>query len=377
MENKYALYKNIFDLCTIGYCAIEIYTSNIVYTPSIIFLYSILDLPFCSNSMKIHHCLCILSRYTYIFDEKSMAKVQLTNELLKCEYSSLFLLTYNIINICYPRHLQRNIKSILIFLFISTFLYYRIYRMFFLLCNNEELYNSLNICYKICFWGIYTLNLYWLSKIFKKITRKMDFYLLYNHKMNIYSLQYMYFLLPIYNVYTYKNQFDIFNVIDLISVSQYSIFYYLSMHNNYCSLIYKKPSNPDYYFYERIFLQIRSFTSILNIYTKLNNISTPLVITFSWAMHLIMMEYFYIDYYSTLKKMPYIVKYQKRLYQIPVFMDVIYIALLLKYRDQCLLLSIILFHICCYYKDIKHINYTYTMPIIMNYFIVKLYKEIP
>jgi len=128
--------------------------------------------------IKLHHLITIIF-YIYV-NTNGMTphdKFQISRPVMVCEVSSVFLSINNI----YSKEMGPRNALINQLLFVTTFIYYRIYSYYVDCIVNKEYHNMVNK-YNNFYWTVtiwstvyvfYTLNLYWTFLIGKKIYRKI------------------------------------------------------------------------------------------------------------------------------------------------------------------------------------------------------------
>lgn len=161
-----------------------LYTSlnyKIIEMGQFLFFYFIVDLFLFKKRIDIiiHHLIAILTYYKiYLLNLPKNDFEQFCKIIILLEVSSIFLLTKKIIRehniIC-----SNKIKSIINILFVSTFMYFRIYNYYYYLLSKNQILDiiindysltNFNKCFFYSsFYGFYLLNLYWTTLIFKKI----------------------------------------------------------------------------------------------------------------------------------------------------------------------------------------------------------------
>jgi hypothetical protein len=123
------------------------------------------------KDMLIHH-ISVLGLINYLNKHSDVKIIEdLLPVALSTEISTIFLTLNNLLENNY-------IKKINKIVFVSTFIYYRIYNYsYYLIFNkdiNDAFYNNSKNNFEYCqvyigIYGIFILSLYWLSLIFKKI----------------------------------------------------------------------------------------------------------------------------------------------------------------------------------------------------------------
>lgn len=360
---NYELYKKYVDFSVILYCCYEAYTQRLVNSPYILLIYSILDYPFNTTSLKIHHIACVLCSLLYICGEKRDYETQFLLKLLRFEYSTVFLQLhsyFNTVNIGIENH-----KYVNQLFFVCTFTYYRIYNMFTISTTVDMA--ELGIAYCALFCTLYLLNLYWYVKIAHKYARLIYWTEYDTH----FCAQYMYALLPITNVYFYPRYITMLHCIDIMTISFYSSICHFYRRDYYQSLSKKMPVNPHYYFYEKIATHIRSATGLFVVCYVNETLVSYILIIMSFVMHTNMCYYFYIDYYKEFHIPPHVLKHQKMIYKIPVYFDNICLFALCDYYHQIVIVTaLITFAFITYVQPFgKNSHHLLFLPFLSNYLI--------
>ena len=150
---------------------------------NIVGLLCLIDFYFIKNKDMILHHILILSMIRYLNNYNNSIKNinNIISILLSTEISTIFLITNNLINNMTNISFLKNINK---FIFIYTFVYYRIYNYFYYMIFNRNIINiflgySTNI-FEICeiyidIYGLFILNLYWTCLIFKKTLFKNNY----------------------------------------------------------------------------------------------------------------------------------------------------------------------------------------------------------
>lgn len=174
-------FDRIKNFLIVFYILYQIYIDgNIDLSVNLVFynmLFYFLVTPFTKKGfeteMIIHHVLCIIitSVYKIYVTKEEIFMRNITIEILKVEISSIFLLLNDIIRLFVPKNKYTEmIKFIIYILFISTFIYYRIYKSYFTL--NTLVYMQFKSTYLltlISFFPLFLLNIYWGIIISKKV----------------------------------------------------------------------------------------------------------------------------------------------------------------------------------------------------------------
>lgn len=192
------------------------------------------------NVMAIHHIVTI-SQCLFYYIYKNDKITEITYLILEVEISTLFLLFEM------SKFLNGYLKIINKILFITTFVYYRIYKYYFILKQYLLYLNYIDSIFAISILSLYLLSIYWLHIIIRKIFKFIDtkqnfinseFILKYTQIINIFIIIYnikhnnliYYFLIN--KIYLYDN---IYYLIYLFLIGQIYLSYnsYYLHHNIY------------------------------------------------------------------------------------------------------------------------------------------------
>tara|TARA_Y100000816_G_scaffold261646_1_gene218789 strand:+ start:346 stop:1632 length:1287 start_codon:yes stop_codon:yes gene_type:complete len=218
LKNKIE-YKNIEDYSNIGLITASLITlSNVYYFKQhflnnlFLTIYMIVDIfltPIEKKEMIIHHTVSFsFLIFSLIFINMEI-NVFSVDQILITEWSSIFLgLNYFI----KKYKLNKNIYTICNLIFLYTFLKYRIFDFYknviinsyfreSVLPDNSEYYNVLIIPFNMTKYGLFYLNLYWLSIISKSLYKMFKFNV--SLLTSEYLLQYSYFLCLAMTIFTY------------------------------------------------------------------------------------------------------------------------------------------------------------------------------
>lgn len=126
------------------------------------------------NDMLIHH-ISVLSMIHYMNTHDDIEnRKEIISVILSVKTSTIFLA----LNYLLENSSAVNLKKINSVAFVSTFIYYRIYNYSYYLILDKNIHNTLFIYSKnnfeyceiyIGLYGLFSLNIYWLCLIFKKI----------------------------------------------------------------------------------------------------------------------------------------------------------------------------------------------------------------
>lgn len=154
----------------------DLYTITISTYP--IYIYCIVDIYYNTWDMILHHVFTLMLGYVlsirYIGQNEELIIV-MAKAFINTEISTLFL---NLLHLRY-KHILIKIS------FITTFFYYRIICIMFLLfinpttcyfCNQSDFIcgddTGCHVIWPICSGGLMTLNIFWLTKILGKVIKK-------------------------------------------------------------------------------------------------------------------------------------------------------------------------------------------------------------
>lgn len=318
--SRYKIYKDIIDTSVCLYCCYELYNRTVINAPYVMFFYSILDLPFNTTSLKIHHAITAISSLAYICDDISKDKHDCLLQFMQCEYSTVFLCTKKLLENYSNKTpiINIGIRTSQV-AFVITFLYYRLYNQFDILSKM----NSINANYtnQICIHVLYLINIYWLTKIFKKITPIWQFYVPTASHDVYYLTQYMYITIPIYNTLIMTSNVYWSSVLYIISSFINSFSAYIYNVDYYESLTCKQRVNPHLYLYERMSVHVRSHIGLLAVCLYRDVTMDVLFVIFSLVTHVYSMYNFHLDYYREFHLKPHVLKHEKIIYKLPVFFD--------------------------------------------------------
>ena len=258
----YDIYRNYI------YLAFSIYSTyacffieNKLFSSQLITGYMLSDIILSSDikkqpDMLFHHgiILCIYSIYK-IYNLKEQYINIIAYHLFSLQLSSIFL---SINSILVNDSLFKKINS---FAFIYTFIYYRIYKFYFVLINKEIImfiynYNS-NIM--LIFYALYTLNLYWTCLIIKKMMKTIKLNI---HNINVdikteWLLQYMLCLnIPI-SCYKYIQSTQNYLLLDVVGNTILAIGNYKWHNNIYLNHKYSEPLVMKPFLYDHIGIRVR------------------------------------------------------------------------------------------------------------------------
>lgn len=218
--------------------------------------------------------------------------------------------------------------------FFISFVYYRLYKTFNILLDMDSIYKDVGFIYHGGIYIIYILNLYRFTKMIKKICNISEEYIKIRTRDTINIFQYIYFIIPIYNIISIKKITPIIALLDSMAVSIYCFFSHMYISNYYKSLIKKKKVNPHLYLYEKISIHLRSYIGIC-IVLSCKKISIDfIIIIISWISHSYMINNFIIDYYKEFHLEPHILKHEKMLYKLPIFFDNLCLYLLSNHYEK-------------------------------------------
>jgi hypothetical protein len=370
--NKYKIYKEVIDICICLYSCYELYNREIINIPYVMFFYSIFDLPFNTTSLKIHHSVTAICALIYIFTEPTQDKHDFLLQFMKCEYSTLFLCLKNLLEYAQNRNLLITIaiKSMEL-VFVVSFFYFRIFNIFDILVNSHEYLNN-NALFYLGTYTLYILNLYWFTKILRKITKILQYYVSINTEQIMYAQQYIYFLVPFYNGIIIASNVSLLYLLDAVATSIYCLFGYVYNNGYYNSLVNKTRMNPHLYLYEKISIHIRSCIGLLSVCLYKCSTIDFILIIISFSSHIYMTKEFYIDYYKEFYEKPGVLKHEKNVYKLPILFDNICLYFFCEPYDKTMVNTILfLFIFITYIQPFGKNEYHYVLyPFIMNYIVI-------
>jgi hypothetical protein len=126
------------------------------------------------NDMILHHIL-VLGMLHYMNNHSHIEnRIEIVSVILSTEISTIFLTTNNLLDVVCNMNVLKNINKIV---FLSTFVYYRIYNYSYYLILDKNIHNTFLIYsrnnFEYCeiyigLYGLFILNLYWSCLILKK-----------------------------------------------------------------------------------------------------------------------------------------------------------------------------------------------------------------
>lgn len=371
--SRYKIYKDVTDTCVCLYCCYELYNSKLINAPYVMFFYSILDLPFNTTSLKIHHGVAAICALTYICSESTKAKHDFLLQFMKCEYSTIFLCLNNFLGYIQNKNsiikMARKSSQVA---FVVSFFQYRICNIFNILVNNGEYLNG-NIIYHIGTYALYTLNLYWFTKIIRKISKLLHYYISLNITRILYIQQYLYLSVPFYNGVIIGSNVSVSYILYYFATCVYCLFGYMYNNDYYNSLMNKTKVNPHFYLYEKFSIHFRSFVGLFAVSLYKGSKFDFIFVLISFISHIYMLNYFYIDYYKEFHIPPMVLKHEKNVYKLPIVFDNICLYLLCEPYDKHMvntLLFLLIF--ITYVQPFGKNNYHCIIyPFIMNYMAIR------
>ena len=374
---QYKIYKDVIDTCVCLFCCYELYNMEIINTPYIMLTYSIIDLPFNTTSLKVHHVITAIAALTYIYDTKTMERHDMLYEFLKCEYCTLFLSLKKLINhvsntFAYFKY-TKVCEDLLKICFFLSFVYYRLYKPFDILIQMDSTYLDVGLIYHIGVYSMYVLNLYWFTKMIKKFCRTMEKHIVVRNTDIINLSQYVYFIIPFYNILSIKRISLIIALLDSISVGIYCFFVHMYNADYYKSLVNKTRVNPDLYLYEKISIHLRSYMGLCVVCLSKDIVNDFLLIIISCIFHGYMINKFMIYYYNEFDLQPCVLKHEKIIHKIPIFFDNLCLYLISNHYEKLVVnsfLFIMLFIMII--KPFGKNNHQYMLyPFITNFMITR------
>ena len=156
------------------------YIEDKLLTANILTIYTLIDTivnPVIINNYDylFHHFLLLLSYVSfYYYDYRDFIHITI-NPALSFQISSIFLS----LDILFTRYnINKKIKYVNNIFFITTFIYYRIYRYYYDTLIHPDLFiflNKYNKCIGLIIYSFFILNMYWLCLIIKKVNRMLKF----------------------------------------------------------------------------------------------------------------------------------------------------------------------------------------------------------
>lgn len=194
-KNIISDFQNINAFFISSYMSYLYLKNEMEYSHLIVFLYLTFDLLFSKNDALIHHIFSIFlsSLFMTCGITNTYDRIALSEPLVKTEISTIFLLLKIITEEKAPEMIKKNVivktlYKINDFIFIATFVKFRIFDLYFNIIKNEEYHNTLSKYYydnngQYFFWkelqfyigilGLYSINIYWFSLICKKLYKKI------------------------------------------------------------------------------------------------------------------------------------------------------------------------------------------------------------
>jgi hypothetical protein len=259
------------------YLGFSIYTTyayffieNKLFSSQMITAYTLADTILSSNIRKtydilFHHIIFLsvyVSYYLYSYNEHDINLI--SSELTCFQISSIFL---SIDSIFVNDYALKPFNSLA---FISTFMYYRIYKFYYVLSSNDfqmiiYKYNS-NIM--ILFYAFYALNIYWACLIVKKIMKLLKLNI--NNVDTEYLLQYMLCLnIPI-SYYKYITSNHNVLLLDVMGNTILALGNYKWHNNLYLNYKNNEPLLMKPFLYDHIGIRVR-IALALTSYCVINN----------------------------------------------------------------------------------------------------------
>ena len=240
--------------------------NNLFYPNLMATIYFISDFFINNNSNKIHHLISLFTIYVNEYQLAEYDKQHICPTIINTEYSTIFLTVSLYIT-------NPLLKKISHFLFLITFLKFRIYDFFLFLYKPTTPYifdKYFPYCH-ISFFGFFALNLYWMFLIFKIICKPY-----FNQPyLNIICqdiVSYTIFLHIPLSIYIYQSlNWDIVRI-SLLAFSSYiyhqQVKYQFITYNKYIAIILK------YSYLDTICIHLRI------LLTNITNIESCFIYTF-------------------------------------------------------------------------------------------------
>lgn len=167
-------------VCVISNCYVII-CSNIVGMMCFIDLFLIKK-----KDMVIHHIFVLIMLHYMNSHPEIENREKIVSVILSTEISTIFLIINNLLNRNISENYDKYNKIIVTnvnrLLFITTFMYYRVYSYYVCLLSNKEIHNTLFIYSKskiqlfeiyLGIYGLFILNLYWTIFIVIKLKKSI------------------------------------------------------------------------------------------------------------------------------------------------------------------------------------------------------------
>jgi hypothetical protein len=144
----------------------------------------LIDFYFVKKKDMLFHHILVLSMLHYMNNHDDIEnRKEIVSVILRTEISTIFLTLNNLLENISNKEIKKitEIKNINKIVFVSTFLYYRIYNYSYYLILDKNIHKTFFIYsrnnfeyFEIYFglYGLFILNLYWCCLIFKKIMCK-------------------------------------------------------------------------------------------------------------------------------------------------------------------------------------------------------------
>ena len=156
----------------------------IITCSNIVGLMCLIDFYFVKKKDMLFHHILVLSMLHYMNNHDDIEnRKEIVSVILRTEISTIFLTLNNLLENISNKEIKKitEIKNINKIVFVSTFLYYRIYNYSYYLILDKNIHKTFFIYsrnnfeyFEIYFglYGLFILNLYWCCLIFKKIMCK-------------------------------------------------------------------------------------------------------------------------------------------------------------------------------------------------------------
>jgi len=176
------------------YLSVSIFSSVCVFTNCYIIMCSNIVGVMCfidlflikKKDMVIHHIFVLIMIHYMNSHSEIENREKIVSVILSTEISTIFLIINNLLNRNsienYDKYNKLIVTNVNRLLFITTFMYYRVYSYYVSLIANKEIHNTLFIYSKSKFqlfeiylgiYGLFILNLYWTIFIFIKLKKSI------------------------------------------------------------------------------------------------------------------------------------------------------------------------------------------------------------
>ena len=210
-----------------------------------------------TKDVIFHHILTIITGLTLFFYDITDVFDIVATPLLGFQVSSIFLS----MNYIYSTNINK-------LLFIITFVYYRIYMHYVYTLNTVRFLIFTNNCYilMIAHYLFFSLNLYWLCFIVKKIMKSLKLHYINTEWILQYSLS-LNILITFYKYICTNNKYIL---IDLVGNTILSIGNYKCHHELLMNYEYNTPLEMNNFLYDHVAIRVRAALTVTT-YCIINN----------------------------------------------------------------------------------------------------------